>query len=154
MNTKFIYETNKVVNKFLFEASIHGPNDAIAYIKNNADKYVGFFKIDNDTEKELINNFKNITSKFIYRALRVNSEKDIDKNKLGIYWTFDKYKAKAYWGDGDLFVLIKAKVTNNDIDWLGTIEQYLKPQYSGEDEVRLKENARPRIISIDISPIK
>jgi hypothetical protein len=108
-------------------------------------KYSGFRKMSPSWEKELYADLQDVHKKPIYRAIRANK---VNPTKLGIYWAFEKEAAHAHWGDADLPLwLVTARVAKADIDWLGTVEQYMKPQYA-ESEVRLLKTAKPKIISV------
>ena len=108
---------------------------------------VGFMnpsKYEDDIRSEL----GSLLGKPIYRAVRVNDEGHLDPKKIGIYWTWDIDKAVAYWGSGDIKITLETTATDSIIDWESTIEQFLKPQYAGECEVRLKPKARVDINTI------
>jgi len=103
----------------------------------------GYRKMTPSWERELRNVFKNIQNKPIFRAVRA---KKVNKSNLGVFWTFDPNSVSAYWGDPNLPLwILVVKVSEKDIDWDATVEQYMKPQYA-ESEVRLKKNSHPKII--------
>lgn len=135
--------------------SIRTLEDALTHIKRNWSDYSGQWRniLDPDVENEIKDIYKNVAQKPIYRMLRLDSFDEFNKDDLGIYWTYNKDKAKAYWGNGKYLVLLTARVSDNDIDWVGTIECQLKPSTAGEEEVRLKETAKPKIIRIEKSTI-
>ena len=112
--------------------------EAFQYIRNNWGDYSGYMPPSESIEKEFLADYGNISN--IYRCISTDSLEDIDYGNLGVYWTFNKDRAKAYWGDERYFVYFTAKVKGPQIDWVSTLEQYLKPQYA-EDEVRLIEGS-------------
>jgi hypothetical protein len=114
---------------------------------------VGFMsplKYEDDIRSEI----GSLNGKPIYRAVRVNEEGQLDPKKIGIYWTWDIDKAVAYWGTGDVKITLETVATDSIIDWESTIEQWLKPQYAGECEVRLKPKAQLDINTIWIGKSK
>lgn len=129
---------------------------AIQKYKENFGKnyYSGFRQMTPSMEKEVIETFSPVTTGFIFRAIRAKNKESINTKDAGIYWTFDPNAPSAYWGDKDdgLFIIV-AKAKDSDIDWLGTVEQYMKPQYA-ESEVRLKKGSSPKIVEIfdDMEP--
>jgi hypothetical protein len=124
---------------------------AISYIKSHKEDYSGeWLNIDNPKiETEIRQDLTDIWKKPLYRLIALDSKEDLDTTSLGIYWTYNKDRAKAYWGEGKVRLLLTAKVKENDIDWLATVEQHLKIKYSGEDEVRLLEKAKPKVVKIE-----
>ena len=142
---KIIYALHKIV------ADVKSLDAAISYIKNHWSNYSGEWIDINDprVESDIRKIYQNIVKKPIYRMVRLDNPSEFDENDLGIYWTYIKDKAKAYWGYGRYIILITAKVTENDIDWIGTVECQLRAKTAGEEEVRLKENAKPKIIKIE-----
>lgn len=118
---------------------------AIEHIKNNQSDYVGYLPIE-ALEDEILEELSG--HEFIYRAVDAPSLDKIDVENLGRYWTHNPDKAKAYWGDNKETFVFKALFNPSEVDWLETVEQYLKPQYAGEDEIRLLEGITPEVINI------
>jgi hypothetical protein len=112
---------------------------AFNYIRENWEDYSGYMPPSESIEKEFLADYGDIQN--VYRCISTDSLENIDYSNLGIYWTFNKERAKAYWGDERYFVYFTAKVKGPEIDWIATVEQYLKPQYA-EDEVRLIEGSQ------------
>lgn len=139
----------KVTSKYYIKSSPWPDLDvAIRYIKSHKEDYSGeWLNIDNTkVEEDIRKDLNNVWTKPLYRLIAIDAEEDFDENSIGIYWTYNKDRAKAYWGEGKVKILLTAKVIESDIDWMATVEQHLKIKYSGEDEVRLLEKAKPRIL--------
>lgn len=91
----------------------------------------------------------------IYREIHVDS-KWIDNlstnvKRLGIYWTYDKSKAEAYWGHDkfkDISVIITAAIKDNQVNWVETLQQNTDMFFSHEKEIRLFKNTPIQIIEI------
>ena len=70
------------------------------------------------------------------------------KKRFGIYWTYDKNYAEAYWSNGgDTKVLMHGKVRTNDVNWLETV----KLNYGDldqEHELRLKDKVPFQLLDI------
>ena len=87
----------------------------------------------------------------IYRMLSlVGGVKAIKPKGIGIYWSWDEGTAEAHWGrfgNGAVEVLLRAQVSENDVDWEGTIIANLDPSL-GEDEqeIRLKPGVHPVVL--------
>lgn len=120
-------------------------DDAIEkYVMNYSSGHLsGYPKMTPSWEREIRSIFTGIDKKPLFRAIRTNK---VNKSDLGIFWTFDPNAVSAYWGDSDLplYVLV-IEASKDDIDWDGTVEQYMKPQYA-ESEVRLKKNSHPKLV--------
>lgn len=127
-------------------STVSGLDAAINTYKENFEKgntYHGLTKMTPSWEREVRETFSDVNR--IYRAIRADK---VDKSNLGIYWTFDFNSVSAYWGDPNKPIkILVAEPSDSDIDWLGTIEQYMKPQYA-ESEVRLKKTAKPKLIKV------
>lgn len=106
-------------------------------------------------EDEIRDELKDLVGKPIYRAVRLNHENMLDRKNIGIYWTWDKDRAVTYRGhEGDIVVSLEAKATEDNIDWVATIEQWMKPQYNGECEVRLKPKSNIDVSNVWVNKIK
>lgn len=122
--------------------------------KYNAGDYVGFFPPKESMIREANQNWQPILdgSGYIYRAISL-PEKNLDLNRpVGIFWTWNPDRAHVYWGDlseDQWIAVLTARVTPDAVDWLGTIEQEMSHQYSGEDEIRLKEGAAVELQEIE-----
>lgn len=69
---------------------------------------------------------------------------------LGIYWTYDKETADAYWGKNKPFtIIISIEIDENYIDWDETLALNMNPTYSTEKEIRLFKNTPIKINSIE-----
>ena len=115
----------------------------------------------------------------LYRGLIIEKGSSINKNSLGTHWTLDEYFAKnlheyetffSKMEDEDLYV-VTAKFKKSDIDYDGTIKKrFIKDNgffwdeltgemienddmdfhpYQHEDEILIKGDVTPVIISID-----
>ena len=73
--------------------------------------------------------------------------------RLGIYWTFDKEKAEAYWADSSKSntALIEIEINEKYVDWDVTFKQLTSPSYSEEKEIRLFKNTPINILSLEIN---
>ena len=128
-------------------SNVSNIEDAFEYIKSHQDDYIGYFKLDEVFEAEIKEALTG--HKILYRCISAKDISDIDQGDLGLYWTWDRDKAQCYWGSEDesKFIL-KARFDDADVDWLETVEQYLKPQYAGESEIRLKKDAIVDLLDI------
>lgn len=129
---------------------------ALKKIQEDYDKgiYTGYLN-PKEYEDELRSELGHLVGKPIYRAVRLNHENMLDRKNIGIYWTWDKDRAVTYWGhEGDMVVSLEAKATEDNIDWEATIEQWMKPQYNGECEVRLKPKSNIDVSNIWVNKIK
>lgn len=67
-----------------------------------------------------------------YRALDIDSLKDIDYENLGVHWTLDEDKANAEYGQ----VVLSAQINRDDVEIVQTIIERLEcPE---EEEIQLK----------------
>ena len=108
----------------------------------------GYLNLNNpQIEQEIREDLTDIWKKPLYRMVRTKTQ-EIDKKRLGIFWTYNKDRAKAYWGEGEYLALLTTHVAEKDIDWVSTVEQHLKPKYAAEDEVRLHQGAVPKLADI------
>jgi len=59
----------------------------------------------------------------IYRAITLpkNVEELDDYNGVGVYWTYDKEKAEAYWSKHNREFILEGWVYSNGIDWEETV---------------------------------
>jgi hypothetical protein len=106
-------------------------------------------------EKELREELASISGKPIYRAVKLDHENQLDPKSIGIYWTWDKDKAVTYWGhEGTMTVTLESEASDDIVDWEATIEQWIKPQYNGECEVRLKPKAHVEVTNVWVNKIK
>lgn len=73
--------------------------------------------------------------------------------RLGIYWTFDREKAEAYWADSSKSntALIEIEINEKYVDWDVTFKQLTSPSYSEEKEIRLFKNTPINILSLEIN---
>jgi hypothetical protein len=72
---------------------------------------------------------------------------------VGIYWAYEESKAQSYWSSGTDHngeVLLRARVSLADVDWVDTIALSLS-QLSEEHEIRTKENVLVNLVSITYS---
>lgn len=117
----------------------------------NENHYYGYRKPSESAYKELEQEYEWPKCEIIYRAIRADSQEEIDFNKLGVYWTNVRDMASPYWGDKDksLYV-IKAKIKPNTIDWLGLVEANMKMVYGGEQEVKLLSNSELEVLDVEV----
>jgi len=145
-------EWEKWPGKIKSLSSVKSFEEALQIVKDNeakGDVYHGFLPVKPAVEKELRGVREKILKNGIFRGVRAKDKESINLKRVGIFWSWDKEHAVSYWGDTkDTLFTISADVTDKDIDWVATIEQFLKPQYA-EDEVRLFKNATPKITKIE-----
>lgn len=91
----------------------------------------------------------------IYREIHVDSKwvDNLSKNikRLGIYWTYDKNRAEAYWGHDkskNIVVTITAVIRENQVNWVETLQQNTDMYFSDEKEIRLFKNTPIQLIEI------
>jgi hypothetical protein len=88
----------------------------------------------------------------LYRAVRLPDISNLNKKRIGVYWTdtFDSASPYGEYGDnkGTIFVL-KAEVPKNSIDWSFTIKNNMNPGF-GEDEQEINVKANSKIKVVDI----
>lgn len=122
---------------------------ALESIKNEYDNgnLIGYLN-PHHFEDEIIKDFINIDGKKIYRAINSKLE-NINKDEIGIYWTWDIEKANNHWGNSnENFIILESKVKDEMIDWEETICMSLNPRYSGECEIRLIKGSKLRINNV------
>jgi len=62
---------------------------------------------------------------------------------VGVYWSWDENAAECHWGTGGPSVTLHAVITENDVDWEGTLSANMMPSTGDEEkEVRLKEGTQ------------
>ena len=118
---------------------------AVQYIKDNWSDYSGFMEPDEVIVREIKDAIKG--QKYIYRSIEVESLDDINLRDTGIYWTWDEDKASSYWGDEDYRIILQAKINPSEVNWVETVEQYIKPQYA-EDELRTKKSPKAKVYKV------
>jgi hypothetical protein len=72
---------------------------------------------------------------------------------LGVYWSWDPYAADTHWGDysKNRVALIGAEVSENAVDWEGTLIANIQPLTGIEErEILLNKGVPLEIISIEI----
>jgi hypothetical protein len=83
----------------------------------------------------------------VYRGLGVKNPTDIDLRNPGVYWTWDKAKAKNYSGKNTQLPLtiVTASVSPDDIDLKETLRKIVWPGYSNDEsecEITLKPSRK------------
>lgn len=69
---------------------------------------------------------------------------------LGVYWTWEKGSADAYWGKNlPLTIIISAEVPEQYINWDETLYANISPSYTVEREIKLFKNTPLQIKSIE-----
>ena len=146
------------LHKVLAKRHTRDIEEAFATIRDNWADYSGFKKPSESNEKEFKQEFETIDT--IYRCIASDGKEgylpeNLKKRGTGIYWTWNEDSAHCFWGDDDLDyrAILTAKIDGSEVDWLATVEQFLKPQYA-EDEVRLKPNAKVTITYIELQDKK
>lgn len=90
----------------------------------------------------------------LFRQMEVTQEwlENLSYNgkHLGIYWTYDKEAADAYWGKNKPFtIIISIEIDEKYINWKETLALNMNPTYSTEKEIRLFKNTPIKINSIE-----
>lgn len=90
----------------------------------------------------------------IYRMMNVNQEwlenLSYSGKHLGVYWTWEKGSADAYWGKNlPLTIIISAEVPEQYINWDETLYANISPSYTVEREIKLFKNTPLQIKSIE-----
>lgn len=87
----------------------------------------------------------------VYRGISAEGPEDIDKDKVGIYWTWDQGKADNYSGINTELPLqiLTALVSIDDIDLKETFVKLVWPGYDfdeSEREVTLKSGRKVKLL--------
>jgi len=127
-------------------------------------------KYDMDTYKSLLKQLLvTITSKLgrisfgskgilVYRALSVQDPLEfIEKLQsgsmgIGIYWSFDRRKAKTYWGRSDLkTVILRGELPLESVDYKETVKANTTTAFSqDEDEITAIKGAKVYIEAVSL----
>jgi len=72
----------------------------------------------------------------VYRAIKADSEEDIDLDDPGESWSFERESAIEFGSHNFSNYLLTAEVSKQDVNWAGTIKAYaiFSGGYSSEDE--------------------
>jgi 2'-5' RNA ligase/predicted GNAT family N-acyltransferase len=75
----------------------------------------------------------------VYRMIALPNIDKLRYEKIGVYWALDENTASIYgYEDGGDDYLLEAEITENDVDWPGTLDVRMYPNTGeGEDEIRL-----------------
>lgn len=92
----------------------------------------------------------------IYREIYVDSKwlDNLSTNvkRIGIYWTYDKKKAEAYWRSDNesknIAITITAIIRENQVNWIETLQLNTHMYFLDEKEIRLFKNTPLQIIEI------
>jgi hypothetical protein len=123
--------------------------DKIDFTDDYSDLYPGYSKDFTDEEdfrfeskekfeeyaEDIIGLFDNFPSEFpIYRAIKVNSNEDIDMSYLGESWSFDLQSAKEFGRHNGSNIILSAIVTDDNINWNESLWRYLRFSDSGDSD--------------------
>ena len=96
----------------------------------------------------------------LYRQVRIKPSHPQYNKGVGVFWTWDKAKATAYWADSVTefdssketeWVTLTTKVNKDSVDWMGTILAYLMFGGGTEKEIRLLENTPLTLTEIEMN---
>lgn len=96
----------------------------------------------------------------LYRQVRIKPSHPQYNKGVGVFWTWDKAKATAYWADSVTefdssketeWVTLTTKVNKDSVDWMGTILAYLMFGGGKEKEIRLLENTPLTLTEIEMN---
>ena len=83
----------------------------------------------------------------LYRAVSLSGPEGLKASGIGIYWTDSPSHAIAHWGGGGATYVLEAEVTEDAVDWDGTILANMNPDLGkDEQEIRLKTGAHIRLL--------
>lgn len=136
-------------------AKIMDLEEAFEEYHDHFDDYTGYLPLDPSSKLELQEELGDITNQDLFRCVAFDDPEDFVKKLssrgTGLFWTNDAGKARCYYGQGEYYAILQARVIDEkDIDWLGTLEQRMNPQYTGEDEVRLLKGGKVQLKEIEI----
>lgn len=83
----------------------------------------------------------------LFRAVDLNDPNALSTSGIGIYWTDSPSHAIAHWGGHGSTYVLEAEVTEDAVDWDGTILANMDPS-TGQDEqeIRLKAGAQIKLL--------
>ena len=83
----------------------------------------------------------------VWRCITLKDINQLKTKGVGIYWAYEEGAAEAHWAGGGEPYTLEGQITENAVDWDGTVCANLSPSL-GEDEkeLRLKEGAPVKIL--------
>ena len=138
------------------EEYIENVNDFSSYFLNSVkdDLYNLHDLVYLDSLENAIYDSKDPYRLKIYRAITLpqNLEKLDNYSGVGVYWTYDKEKAEAYWSEHDREFILEGLVYSNGINWDETV--YKSIYAMGEEkEILLYDDASVMLTSVYMESI-
>ncbi len=139
----------------LSESAINDLESAIDEFRDHQADYVGYLKMTDSVAQDLRNDLERADRIPIYRCVSFDDKdlflKGLQSHGTGIFWSFNPDKAVCYWGDKDNpFYAILTGIAGDSVDWLGTVEQHMRPSTAGEDEIRLLPHKSVQVKEVEI----
>jgi hypothetical protein len=126
-----------------------------------ADEYVTAAGPEEDPTKEqmvaIIKDLEKLPDPLtIYRIVGVDSEEDLDTEKIGEHWSISKEAVEHFLGDGydgsgDRTMILTAKIEKKYVNWITTVAHRLEHPMEEEINVNEKYQSKIKILSKEIS---
>lgn len=133
---KQLYQNGTLTNSSMSNEDIS--NEIKYQLENNPQ--IGMFK-DNINEFGFIDKVLSQNGKiYIERAITINSVEDMlnyEGDGVGTSWSWEKGGAEAYFGNGNIQIILKGYVNLEDINWESTVFLNAYP-LNGQKEIRVE----------------